>query len=367
MIHEYLIRFGGAERVLLELAKMFPDAPIYVFLYDKEKMGEWFPTERVRPSFLRCWPRFLRRRHKWLLPLMPIIPESFDLREFDLIISSSSSFAKGVVARPQALHISYCHNPARFLWDGAAEYLEQQNLGFCRRVLAEHIFSYLRLWDRAAGQRVDYFIANSRATAGRIKKYYNREAEIIYPPVNIAAGADWAANRRADIDGGYFLIVSQLAPYKKIEIAVDAFNKLGLPLIIIGEGPRKKYLRKLAGKNIQILGWLSDEEVAGYFRDCRAFIFSGEDDFGITIPEAMSWGKPVLALNAGGARETVLPGLTGEFFEAATPEVLADGVRRLQDGCGSHRYNPLVIRKWAEKFSAEIFRRKFMKFVEKVV
>jgi len=361
LIHDYLIRFGGAERVLLELAKMFPDAPIYTFLYDQEKMGGWFPLERVRPSFLQKLPHFLRRRHKWLLPLMGTVPETFDLREFDLVISSSSAFAKGVIVRPKTIHISYCHNAARFLWDYSAEYLSQQKLGFCRQILADNIFSYLRLWDRSASKRVDYFVANSKATASRIKKYYNRESRVIYPPVNLSSN-QWLISKDQKSEE-YFLIVSQLAPYKKIDVAVEAFNKLDLPLLIIGEGPQKEYLQSIAKENVKILGWLPDEETEDYYKNCFSFIFPGEDDFGITIVEAMSYGKPVLALKAGGAEETVLPGMTGEFFEAATPEVLADGVRRLRD---NHKnYSPLVIRKWSEKFSTERFQQEFMEFVKK--
>jgi len=296
---------------------------------------------------------------------MPTIPETFDLREFDLVISSSSSFAKGVVVRPKTTHVSYCHNPARFLWDYSAEYLSQQGLGFCRRVLVDNIFSYLRIWDRSASKRVDYFVANSKATAGRIKKYYDRDSKIIYPPVRLA-NDKWhlAGGQNMAKEGKYFLIVSQLTPYKKVDVAVEAFNKLGLSLVIIGEGPQKEYLRGLAKENISILGWRSDEEIAEYYKNCYAFIFSGEDDFGITPVEAMSFGKPVLALRAGGAEETVLPGMTGEFFEAPTPEVLADGVRRLQENYAN--YSPLVIRKWSEKFSVERFQREFMEFVKKI-
>lgn len=419
LVHDYLIRFGGAERVLLELAKMFPEAPIYTFLYDQEKMGKWFPAKRVRPSFLQKFPKFLRRRHRWLLPLMPVIPETFDLREFDLVISSSSAFAKGIVVRPKTIHVSYCHNAARFLWDYSVEYLGQQKLGFCRQIIADNIFSYLRLWDRSASKRVDHFIANSKATASRIKKYYGQDSKVIYPPVNLAVTQGQMANfsfsvnhpipvppssplepnsancekvstsdEVDNVEGGtpafiqnspsalaqslspllalddYFLIVSQLTPYKKIDVAVEAFNKLGLPLIVIGDGPQEEYLRSIAKENIKILGWMTDEETTAYYKNCFAFIFPGEDDFGIAPVEAMSWGKPVLAFNGGGAKETVLPAMTGELFDAQTPEVLADGVRRLRDNYKN--YSPLVIRKWAEKFSVERFRGEFMEFVKKV-
>ena len=373
LVHDYLTRFGGAERVLLALAAMFPKAPIYCLLYDEQKMGRWFGPERVRPSFLQKFPRFLRTHHKYLLPLLPSAPETFDLREFDLVISSSSAFAKGVVTRPKTIHINYCHNPARFLWDYSFDYLKEQDLGFFRRVIVKLSLNYLRLWDRSASLRVDHFLANSKNTAERIQKYYRREAEIIYPPVrmsqfettsNAPAGNFQKLGLTEVLSGQYFLIVSQLTPYKKIDVAVEAFNKLELPLVIIGEGPQKAELQKIAKENVKIIGWQSDKAVSDYYKNCFAFIFPGEDDFGITPIEAMSYGKPVLALKAGGAMETVLPGITGELFEAAIPEVLADGVRRLRENYS--RFSPLVIRKWAERFSEERFRRQFMEFVRRI-
>ncbi len=371
LIHDYLTRFGGAERVLLELAGLFPEAPIFTFLYDEQKMGQYFPASRVRPSFLQKFPKFLRSRPRYLLPFLPTAPETFDLREYDLVISSSSAFAKGVVTRPKTLHINYCHNPARFLWDYSFEYLGQQKVGNGRNLIAKMILGYLRLWDRAASQRVDHFLANSQHTASRINKFYRRDAKIIYPPVKISKQltpknpSDSTGQAVNSKQGDYFLIVSQLTPYKKIDVAVEAFNKLNLPLVVIGEGPQLAHLKSIAKSNVQILGWLSDEETAEYYKNCLAFIFPGEDDFGIAPVEAMSWGKPVLALKAGGAQETVLPGLTGELFEAATPEVLADGVRRLRANLAA--FSPLVIRKWAEKFSEERFRREFMEFVKKIM
>ena len=362
LVHDYLTRFGGAERVLLELAKMWPEAPIYTFLYDEAKMGRYFPSERVKTSFLQKFPKWWRSRPKYLLPFLPVAPETFDLREFDLVISSSSAFAKGVITRPKTVHINYCHNPARFLWDYSHEYLREQGVGRALRFFIKPMISYLRLWDRAAGQRVDHFIANSRATAERIAKFYRRQAKVIYPPVSTINNKQLTINNKNMEE--YFLIVSQLTPYKKVDVAVEAFNKLGLPLVIIGEGPQKKYLQSIANHNIKILGWLSDEETADYYKNCYAFIFPGEDDFGVTMVEAMSYGKPVLALKVGGAEEIVLPFMTGEFFESPTAEVLADGVRRLRENYKN--YSPLVIRKWAEKFSVERFRSEIMEFVRKL-
>lgn len=348
----------------MELAKMFPEAPIYTFLYNERKMGQWFFKERVRTSFLQKFPKFFRSRPQYLWPFFGPAAENFDLREYDLVISSSSVFSKGVVTRPRTIHVCYAHSASRFAWDYSFEYLRERKLGFFGRFLAKIYLSYFRIWDRASARRPDYFLANSCATAQRLKKYYGVEAKVIYPPVPLANGKWPMANSKDDNTEEYFLIVSQLTPYKKIDVAVEAFNKLELPLIIIGEGPQKKYLENLAKPNIQILGWKSDEETAEYFRNCAAFIFPGEDDFGIAPVEAMSFGKPVLALARGGAKETVLAGITGEFFEEPAVEILADGVRRLRQNLTN--FNPAVIRKWAERYSVERFRREIMEFIEKV-
>jgi glycosyltransferase involved in cell wall biosynthesis len=413
LVHDYLIRFGGAERVVLALRKIFPQAPIYTLLYDQEKMEKYFQDAEIRASFLQKIP-FLKNHHRLLAPLMPSAIESLDLREFDLVISSSSAFAKGLVLRPKTIHICYCHSPTRFLWDCTYEY--RSRLSGLRKIL----FHYLRMWDRAAANRVDYFIANSKTTAQRIKKYYGRQAKIIYPPVSmkvrrvpfgnvnfpqqgwltretsslsaqpqffekkLGLGETMPAHSTSVPEGTlpnlqestinkstvlsskeYFLIVSQLTPYKRIDLAIKAFNKLELPLIIIGEGRDKKRLQKIAGQNIKFLGWQPDEIVREYYQNCLAFIFPGEDDFGIAPVEAMSFGKPVLAYRKGGATETILEGITGEFFDDPAPEALADGIRRLINNLKN--YSPLVISKRAEKFSEERFEKEIKEFVKDIV
>jgi glycosyltransferase involved in cell wall biosynthesis len=398
LVHDFLTRFGGAERVLLELAEMFPEAPIYTFLYDEWKMGRWFKKERVQTSFLQKFPSFFLKRPYLLWPFYSPAIESFDLREYDLIISSSSIFSKGVITRPKAVHICYAHSVSRFAWDYSFEYLKERELGFFSRFLAKFYLSYFRLWDRASALRPDHFLANSRSTARRLKKYYGVDAKVIYPPVELLSGSktqfqkhkifpseenfirqssslsalggtvpapriERFENRISEPLNEYFLIVSQLTPYKKIDVAVEAFNKLELPLLVIGEGPQKEYLKKIAGPKVKILGWKSDEEIAEYMENCVAFIFPGEDDFGMAPVEAMSLGKPVLALARGGAQETVLPGITGELFEEATVETLADGVRRLRKNLAN--FSPLVISKWAERFSRERFRNEVMEFIKK--
>ena len=355
LVHDYLIRFGGAEKVFLNLCKIFPKAEVFTILYDEKKMGKYFPNTKINTSFLQKFP-FSLKKHRLLAPLIPTAVEAIDLRNFDLVISSSSAFIKGLVLRPKVIHICYCHNPARFLWDYASQY--DGGPAFFRRLL----FHYLRIWDRSSASRVDYFIANSKTTAARIKKFYNRDSKVVYPPVSIGTvpkALGTVPNQ------GYFLIISQLTPYKRIDLAIDAFNKLELPLVIIGKGRDRERLEDMANNNIKFLGWRKDKTVRKYFQNCTAFVFPGEDDFGIAPVEAMLHGKPVLAYRKGGATETVLEGITGEFFDDLATESLADGIRRLQMNLNS--YSPLVIKKVAEKFSQEKFERSIKEFVIEAV
>lgn len=346
--------------MLLKLREIYPEAPIYTLLYDKEKVEDFFDGADIRTSFLQKFPGFIKRSHKLLLPFLPVAAETFDLRNFDLVISSSSAFAKSIITRPNTIHISYCHAPSRFLWDWSHQYSKEQRLGIIKRTLANILVHYLRIWDRSSSRRVDYFVANSAATKEKIKKYYRAHAQIVYPPVKLASFNEFLEAK----DNNYFLVISQLSPYKKINIIIEAFNKLKLPLVIIGQGPEFERLETLAGPNVKLLGWLGDIERDQYLKNCTAFIFAGNDDFGIAPVEAMGWGKPVLAQRAGGAKETILEGMTGEFFDDPLPEILADGVRRLRENYKN--YSPLVIRKRAEKFSEERFINEFMDFVRKL-
>ncbi|HBB36908.1 MAG: Glycosyl transferase group 1 [Candidatus Moranbacteria bacterium GW2011_GWC1_45_18] len=380
LVHDFLNQYGGAERVLLTLHEMFPEAPIYTLLYDPAKMRGKFKGADIRPSFLQKFPKFLKKRHKWLLPLMPTAPETFNLRDFDLVISSSSAFAKGIIVKPKTIHICYCHSPMRYSWDWNEKYLDEQGLGSKRRILARLLLNYVRMWDRVAADRVDFFIANSSATKAKIKKYYGRESAVVYPPVEMGSfevsprtsenskTKSWKTSQDLVLEKqNYFLIVSRLSPYKKIEIAVEAMNKLNLPLYVIGEGSPKyvKYLKSIAGPKTKFLGWLSDKKTKEHYRHCRAFILPGEEDFGIALVEAMSFGKPVIALRHGGAMETVIEGETGEFFNEPTVEVLADAVRRFQEH--EKNYSPEKIWENVNMFRRSAFEENISLFIAKVI
>jgi len=362
LVHDYLTCFGGAEQVLKSFHRLFEEAPIYTLLYDKKKMARNFAEAEIRTSFLQKFPKVLRTHKRWLLPFLTVAPETFDLRDFDLVISSSSAFAKGIIVRPQTIHICYCHSPMRFVWDWHQNYLKEQKIKWPLHLGTSLATNYLRVWDKATASRLDYFIANSKTTRKKIKKYYQRDSTVIYPPVDVNKIQD---TRYKIQDKDYFLIVSRLSPYKNIDLAIEAFNKLELPLVVIGEGSQYRFLTKKAKKNVKLLGFQSEGVVHRYYQNCQALIFPGEDDFGITPVEAMGYGKPVLALRKGGATETVIEGITGEFFDDPHPAVLADGVRRLRQNLKS--YNPEIIRKHAQKFSRERFETEIKEFIDKII
>lgn len=375
IVHDFLVQYGGAERVLEVLAEMYPEAPIYTLLYDQEKMRGKFQDREIHTSFLQKFPKFIRKRYKYLLPLMPTAPEVWDLRDFDLVISSSGAWSKGIVTRLNTIHISYMHSPMRFVWDANSEYLRGQKKCFIVNFFSRMLLNYIRVWDKVAADRPDYLIANSKYTQRRIKKYYGRESVVIYPPAFAEAAS---AGKPVDINRGeastgssgveaapllekYFLVVSRLSPYKNVDKIVEAFNKLELPLVVIGEGSQEEYLKKIAEKNVKILGWQPDEKMVKYYAGACGFVFASVDDFGITAVEAMSFGVPVSAIRKGGVVEVVIEGKTGEFFDEATPEVIADGVRRLVEN--EKKYDKNYILERAREFSKERFKREFKEFV----
>lgn len=370
LAHDFLTDFGGAERVLKVLAEMFPEAPIYTLLYDREKFPAWLEKREVRASFLQHWPRFLRRRKKWLLPFLPVAPETFNLRDFDLVISSSGAWSKGIVTRLDTIHIAYLHSPMRFAWDAHAGYLNDQKKGSAVRFCARSLLNYIRLWDRSAADRPEHLVVNSQYTRERIRKYYGRDATVIYPPVSLRetlrtdlSVAQPEDKKTANKEKKYFLTVSRLSPYKRIEAIIEAFNKLELPLLVVGTGVQEKHLRSIANNNIHFSGFQPDDKLPEIYAGARAFIFAATDDFGIAPVEAMLSGVPVLGVRQGGMKEIVRAGKDGEFFDAATPELIADCVRRFREN--ESGYDQELIRARAREFSEERFRREFEALIEK--
>jgi glycosyltransferase involved in cell wall biosynthesis len=356
LVHDFLVKLGGAERVLKVLADMYPDAPIYTLLYDEQACGSEFKRERVRTSFLQKFPEFLRKRQKYLFPWMPRAVEGFDLSEFDIVISSSNAFAHGILVPSHTLHVCYCHSPMRYAWDYAHEYLKEQKIKGLKAFLIERMMMKVRIWDQVASDRVDYYIANSKHVQRRIKKYYRKDSEVLYPAV------DTRKFKPVKKNNDYFLIVSALTPFKKIDLAVELFNKIGKRLVVIGSGAQLDYLKSIAGPTVEILGRKEDATVREYLENCRGYILPAEEDFGIAPVEAMACGKPVLAYGKGGALETVLPGVTGEFFYEPTVESMEDGLGRLI--VNEKHYDAEKIHTHANLFSKQHFEEHFEKLLE---
>jgi glycosyltransferase involved in cell wall biosynthesis len=345
IVVSWLNQYGGAERVLEVVHDMYPQAPIYTSLYRPEVLPAAYRTWDIRSTFLDRLP-LLRRKHQLLLPLYPLAFESLDLRGYDVVLSLTSAFGHGVITPAETAHVCYCLTPARFLW-GFEAYVEREGLGrFSRQALRPFLLS-LRQWDRLAADRVDQFIAISHTVQQRIRKYYRRNAEIIYPPVStdcpVAEGPA----------GDYFLVVSRLVPYKRIDLAVRAFSALGLPLKVVGDGRDRRSLEALAGPSVEFLGYVSDAERDRLMAGCRAFVFPGEEDFGIAPLEATARGRPVIAYGAGGALDTIAEGRTGVFFRQPTPESLAEAVEQLE----TMAYEPAALHAHAEQFSIAAFQR----------
>ena len=360
IVHDYLTKLGGAENVLQVIHNIYPDAPIYTLLYDESGTKKQFAEGYdIRPSRLQKLPKIIRNRSRLLLSKFPNAIEKLDLSEFDVVISSSNSFAHGVITQPKTLHITYCYSPMRYAWDWTHKYLDENNIGYgLIGFYIRGLISRLRIWDFNASKRTDDWVAISKTVAKRINKYYRRDSIVIYPPADIT---ELIKNEQKPSD--YYLIVSRLTQYKNIDLAIKVFNELHLPLYIIGEGADQNRLEKLAGKTIKFLGWQNDNSRNKYISNSKAFLFPGEDDFGLTPIEAMAAGRPVIAYNAGGATETVVSGKTGEFFnDFSNPKFLKDAVAKVERNY--QNYNPAVCKEQAKKFSSEIFTKKFSDFVK---
>ncbi len=354
LVHDYLNQMGGAERVVLAFHDIFPDAPLYTSIYDPKRVDPAFHSMDIRTSFMQKLP-LVTKHHQPYLPFYPFAMESLDLRGYDLVLSSSSAFGKGVITRPETLHISYCHTPMRWCW-AYDEYVEREHLGKAARKVLPFLVTGLRVWDQTSAMRVDHFIANSPVVAERIQKYYRRDAIVIPPPVEASRFPFDPSAQPED----YFLIVSRLIPYKRIDLAIEACNRLQLPLVIIGSGRDEARLKKMAGPTIRFTGRLSDDEVLHYYAHCRALLFPGEEDFGITPLEAQSSGRPVIAYGAGGALTSVVDGITGVFFHEQTVDSLASVLVSFD----IRNFDPQVIRNHALEFDMPRFRRRIVQFIE---
>ena len=350
IVHDWLNQSGGAERVLAEIHSLFPTAPVYAIVYDPERAPAVTRSWDVRPSFLQRIP-LARRKHQPFLPLMPLAVEQWDLTGFDLVISTSSACAKGIVPRPGATHVCYCHTPFRYIWDHYYDYTRGMRL----RGLIAPVAHWLRLWDQLSAARVDHFVANSHWVASRIRSYYRRDSEVIHPPVDV----DRFRVSSSGVDD-YYLVVSRFVTYKRIDLAVQAANRLGRRLLVVGDGPNRAKLEAMAGPTVEFLGWRSDEEIAELYARCRAFLFPGWEDFGIAPVEAQAAGRPVIAFGRGGALETVVEGATGVFFHEQTVDALVAAMQRAE----MMDFDPSACRSNAERFDAREFRRRFRAAVE---
>lgn len=367
LVYDRVNKWGGAERLLLALHKLFPSAPLYTSIYNK-KTASWAKDFTIISSFLQKLP-WVSSSHELLAPLMPIAFESFSFDEYDLVISVTSEAAKGIRTKSTTKHICYCLTPTRYLWSGYKEYFKNDIFRF----LSKPIVSYLQEWDIVAAQRPDTFIAISKEVQKRIKKYYGRDSELVYPPVETAfsslASSVQLTNKKLNATkldakrSSYFLIVSRLVPYKRIDIAINACNQLNLPLKIIGTGSSERYLKSIAGPTIEFLGNLTDSELVGYYKNCQALIFPGNEDFGLTVLEAQSFGKAVIALKAGGTLETVVEGKTGIFFYPQKTYALIEALKKFKN----IRFSQSDCIRQAEKFSEEKFDREFLKTIEKII
>lgn len=352
IVHDWLTNMGGAEKVIESFINVYPEAPIYTSMVNKDNLSKKFQNKKIIPSFLQKKMNKKKPNHQKFLPFMPMAFESFDLNDYDIVLSSSSSCAKGVITRPGTVHVCYCHTPMRYGWEFYHEYIE--NMGKLKKSLVKYVMNYIRLWDRISADRVDYFIANSKYVANRIWKHYRRPSTVIYPPVNTEYYTP--EGQKEDI----YLCMSRLVKYKRVDLAVEAFNKLGKKLVVIGAGEQLEYLKSIAKPNIVFLGRQPDEVVREYYRKSKAFLFPGEEDFGITPVEAQACGTPVIAFGKGGAMETVIDGVTGTFFSEQTADSLIEAVQRFEQ----LEFKSDDCRKNAERFSIERFEKQIKAYVE---
>jgi glycosyltransferase involved in cell wall biosynthesis len=356
IVHYWLIGMRGGEKVVEALCDLFPAADIFTHVYAPDAVSDTIRRHAVKTSFIASLPR-ARRLYKNYLPLMPLALELLDLRGYDLVISSESGPAKGVIVPPSAAHLCYCHSPMRYVWSMAQDY--RANAGFLKRCLLPPIAHYLRLWDAAAAQRVDHFVANSLTVKARLRRYYGRDADVVPPPVDVGAFAIAGEGEVED----YCLLAGELVRYKRADLAVEAFNQMGERLVVIGGGEMLKAIRRLAGPTVTVMGPQPFEILRHHYARCRALIFPGEEDFGIVPVEAMASGRPVIAYGRGGATETVVPGLSGIFFDEQTVPSLVAAYRRFRQT----EFVPTEIAAHARNFGIERFAAEMRQQIDRLL
>lgn len=356
LVYDRVNTFGGAERVLGVLHELFPQAPLYTSVYNSQK-AKWAENIEIKSSFLQYFP-FARSSHELYPLLMPIAFESFDFSSYDLVISITSEAAKGIITGPKTLHICYCLTPIRYLWSGYNEYFH--NLLF--RLLTLPFVGYLRFWDKIAANRPDYYIAISKTVQKRIELYYKKSAKIIYPPFIPLSAEDKEEEEELE-EEDFFLVVSRLVPYKRVDIAIAACNVLHKNLYIVGTGREEEKLKKIAGRTIKFLGNLTDQSLAGYYKKCQALLFTSNEDFGLTSLEAQHFGKPVIAYRGGGALETIIENKTGIFFDEQTPGSL----QKVLENFSPLMYNSSDCEKQSAGFEKDIFKKEFLETIKKLI
>lgn len=354
IVHDWLTNMGGAEQVIINFKEIYPEAPIYTTFYNPEKLDDKLKNLDVRTSFLQG--KKMVTDHKKYFPLMPLAFRLFNLKEYDVVLSSSTCCAKSVKA-PKGIHICYCNTPMRYAWEKREDYLKDMNK--IKQMILRIFLWFMRIWDKWSSKRVDYFIANSTTVQERIKRCYNRESKVINPPVRCNLF------NISDIDGDYYFVVSRLVTYKRFDLAVQACKELGKKLVVIGNGSEKEKLEEMAdgNENIIFLGRQPDDVVKKYMSECKALLFPGEEDFGIVPVEAQACGRPVIAYGKGGVLDTVIDGKTGLLFEEQTAESLKNAIIKFE----SMKFNKEEIRKHALEFDEEVFQNKIKNFIEEKV
>lgn len=352
IVHDWLNQIGGAEDVLETLLGLYPGVPIYTSLYWRDEMPAHWRQWDVRTSFIDRLP-FAHKRQQLYFPFYPMAFEQFNFSDYDLVLSNKSGFCHGIITEPQTLHICYCLTPTRYVWR-YQQYAEQENLNGLQRAIMPPFLTNLRQWDRLAADRVDHFIAISQTVRQRIAKIYRRDSTIIYPPVDTSRFAPVERNE------DYYLIVGRLVPYRRIDILIEAFNKMQRPLVIAGSGRDRERLESMAGPTIEFLGYIPDDDLADLMARCRAFMWPGEEDFGISPIQAMAAGRPVIAYAAGGALEFVVPGQTGSLFYEQSVEAIVDAVEEFDEKV----LDPQAISGFAAQFDTAAFKRKMQQFVD---